>query len=417
VTLMATDAVWWHLLPRGLTGDVRRLLAGKGVRAFADGAVAIILPTYLLQLGYSPFEIGIVITSTLLGSALATLAVGFLAHHYSRRWLLWVACVLMAATGIGFALTHQYWPILVIAFLGTLNPSSGDVSLFLPIEQTMLAETTKSSQRTAVFARYSLAGTLMGAVGTLAASLPSVVERQFGLSSLTALQLAFWGYGAIGLFALLLYWPLSPSVEAMPADAPKTVLSKSRGIVLGLAALFSLDAFAGGFAVQSLLTLWLYEAYHLSTATAAAILFWAGICTAISVLLSVPLAERFGLINTMVFTHLPANAFLILVPFAPNLTIAISLLLARSALSQMDVPARTSYVMAVVTPAERPAAASLTAVPRSLATALSPVIAGYLLTISTFGWPLIICGGLKAIYDLLLLWRFRRVNPEHDRTT
>ena len=181
-------------------------------------------------------------------------------------------------------------------------------------------------------------------------------------------------------------------------------------------ALFAIDSFGSGFFVQSLLALWLYQRFGLSVTTAAAILFWASICSAVSFLIAVPIAKRFGLINTMVFTHLPANVFLIMLPFAPNLPIAIALLLARSLLSQMDVPTRTSYVMAVVTPEERPAAASATAVPRSLAAAISPMFAGYLFALSPFGWPLIIGGTLKVVYDLLLLVQFRRVRPEGETT-
>jgi MFS family permease len=320
------------------------------------------------------------------------------------------ACLLMALTGVGFGLSREYWPLLIVAFVGTMNPSAGDVSVFLPLEHTVLAETVER-RRTALYARYSLFGTLMGAVGTLAASIPDLVTR-FGIGRIAAMQSMFWVYGGLGLVALLLYRPLSAAVEApSAAEVPRSPLGASKSIVYGLAALFSLDAFGGGFFVQSLLALWLFQAFHLSVATASAILFWSSVCSAISFLVAVPLAERIGLINTMVFTHLPSNIFLILVPFAPNLATAIGLLLVRNALSQMDVPIRTSYVMSVVTPEERPAAASVTAVPRSLATAVSPTLAGYLLSLSTFGWPLVIGGALKAIYDVLLLITFGRVRP------
>lgn len=375
------------------------------------------MPAYLLRLGYGPFAIGSIITSTLVGSALLTLALGMVAHRYSRRWLLRTACLLMVGTGAGFALIHGYWPVLIIAFVGTLNPSSGDVSVFLPLEQTVLAEIVDSKQRTALFARYSLIGTLMGAAGTLAAALPDLAAARFGLNQLTLLQGMFWLYGALGAVALVFYRPLSRAVEGDAAgESPPRPLGASKGIVYRLAALFSLDSFGGGFFVQSLLALWLFEAFHLSVPTASAILFWTSLCSAASYLAAVPLAERIGLINTMVFTHLPSNIFLILVPFAPNLTTAVVLLLARNALSQMDVPTRTSYVMAVVTPAERPAAASVTAVPRSLAAAASPTLAGYLLGLSAFGWPLIIGGALKAVYDVLLLLQFGHVRPteEHE---
>jgi MFS family permease len=405
-----TGDEWWRPLPRGFSADALRVLAARSVRAFGDGFVSLLLPIYLLRLGFSPLAIGSIITSTLLGSALLTLALGLIAHRHSRRWMLRGACLLMAATGMGFALTRDYWPILIVAFVGTLNPSAGDVSVFLPLEHTVLAETVEPRRRTALFARYSLVGTLVAALGTLAASIPDLVAARFGTSRVAAVQFTFWVYGALGLVAFLLYRPLSPAVEApSAAAAPRPPLGPSKHVIYRLAALFSLDAFGGGFFVQSLLALWLFQAFHLSVATASSILFWSSVCSAFSFLAAVPISERIGLINTMVFTHLPSNIFLILVPFAPNLATAIGLLLARNALSQMDVPTRTSYVMAVVTPEERPAAASITAVPRSLATAVSPILAGYLLTLSTFGWPLLIGGALKAIYDVLLLIKFRGV--------
>jgi predicted MFS family arabinose efflux permease len=210
-----------------------------------------------------------------------------------------------------------------------------------------------------------------------------------------------------------LYRPLSPAIEAADTT-PQAPLQQSRTLVYGLAALFGMDSFGTGFLVQSLLALWLYQKFQISVSTAAAVLFWSGICSAISYLIAVPIAERIGLIRTMVFTHLPSNMFLIAVPFAPDLVTAIALLLARSALSQMDVPTRTSYVMAVVSPAERPAAASVTSVPKTFAWAAGSMISGYLMTLSTFGWPLLIGGTVKAVYDILLLIRFQKVQPPEE---
>jgi predicted MFS family arabinose efflux permease len=221
-------------------------------------------------------------------------------------------------------------------------------------------------------------------------------------------------YGLLGLIALVLYRDLSPSIEPATAQAPAP-LGPSKRIVYTLSALFSLDSFGGGFVVQSLLALWLFKRFELSEATAGTIFFWTGICSAFSYLAAVKIAARIGLINTMVFTHLPSNLFLVLTPFMPNLPLAVALLLARSALSQMDVPPRQSYVMAVVTPYERPAAASVTNVPRSLASALGPFPAGYLLGLTTFGWPLVIGGTMKAVYDLLLLRMFQKLRPPEER--
>ena len=409
---------WWRPIPQGLPRDALWILAGRGVRSFADGFVALLLPVYLLALGFDAFAIGTIVTSTLVGSALLTLAAGLIAHRHSRRRMLLAACLLMAATGAGFVLARDYWPILIVAFVGTLNPTAGDVSLFLPLEHTALSQTIAPRRRTALFARYSLIGTFAGAVGALAASLPDLAVAWAGLPRLFCLKLMFGLYGGLGIAALLCYRPLSPAVEAPAIEtAAPTPLGPSKRIVYGLMTLFCIDAFGGGFVVQSLLALWLFQSFGISVTTAAAILFWTSLCSAASYLAAVPISERLGLINTMVFTHLPANICLMLVPFAPNLAVAIGLLLVRSALSQMDVPTRTSYVMAVVTPAERPAAASITAVPRSLAAALSPLASGYLLALTSFGWPLVIGGALKAAYDLLLLARFRRLHPpeESDR--
>jgi predicted MFS family arabinose efflux permease len=272
----------------------------------------------------------------------------------------------------------------------------------------MLTRTVDARHRTALFARYTLAG-------ALAAALPSLGEHWFALNLKFAIQIMFVGYGALGLICLLLYRGLSPAVEPH-VNAPNLPLGKSRRMVYTLAAVFSLDAFAGGFAVQSLLALWLFERFHLSIAATATIFLWAGILGAFSQLAAAGLARRFGLVNTMVFTHLPSNIFLILVPLMPTLELALLFLMLRFALSQMDVPARTSYVMAVVTPGERAAAASVTAVPRSLASAVGPMFAGWLLSLSTFGWPLVICGTLKIVYDLILLTLFRHVRPPEEAT-
>ena len=404
---------WWHLVPGRIPPDTRRLLLGKGLRAFTDGLVSIVLPVYLLKLGYSPFWIGAIVTSTLLGSALLTLFIGLFARRFPARKLLLVACLLMTATGFAFASVSELWPLLIVAFVGTINPSAGDVSIFLPVEQAMLAGTISPQRRTALFARYSLIGAFAGALGTLAAGVPQLIARKFAIDETLVLHSVFLLYAAVGIVTFLIYRGLSSpaAVQALPSGK---ALRHSHRIVFELAALFSLDSLGSGFFVQSLLALWLFRTFHLSVIAASSILFWTGICSAVSYLIAVPISERFGLINTMVFTHLPANILLVLVPFAPNLAIAIALLVARSALSEMDVPTRTSYVMAVVRPEERRATASITAVPRSLTSAISPLFAGYLLSVSTFGWPLIFGGSLKDLYDILLLLRFRHLIPEEE---
>lgn len=404
------------LLPGSAAPEAAILLTTRGLRALGDGLVSLLLPIYLAELGFGALEIGVLATATLAGSSILTLLAGLYAHRFSARGLLTSAGLLMAATGAAFVLLEDFWPLLLVAFVGTLNPSSGDVSIFLPLEQAQLARIVRDHDRTGLFARYSLVGSLAAAVGALGAALPEVAVSLFAIDPKHALQGGFVLYALLGLSTLPFYRRL-PAVTAsdiaVPAAGP---LGRSRRIVLVLAALFSLDAFGGGLVVQSLLALWLFERFGLSLAGAGAIFFWSGLLAAFSYPVAAWIARRIGLINTMVFTHLPANICLALVPFMPSLAPAVVLLLIRAALSQMDVPTRTSYVMAVVTPGERTAAVSATAVPRSLAAAASPALAGHLLAVSGFGWPLVLAGALKIIYDLLLLTLFHAVRPPEERT-
>ena len=391
---------------------VRRLLFARGLRAFADGFVSLLLPVHLIGLGFTPFEVGAIATGTLLGSGVLALVVGSRANRIGPQVLLVAAAVVMGATGLGFATITSFWPLLVVAIVGTLNPSSGDVSIFLPLEHAVLAHAVTDRERTAVFARYSLVGALAGASGALFAGAPEIVARSLAIDLRMLYPWMFVLYALLGLASGAIYRRLpSPAIDARAAPGP---LKESRRIVYTLAALFSLDAFGGGFLVQSLLALWLFEKFELSIAVAGTIFFWTGVLSAFSYLVAARIASRIGLVNTMVFTHLPANVLLLVIPFAPNLGIVVALLLVRSALSQMDVPTRSSYVMAVVGPSERAAAASITSVPRSLASSLSPMFAGYLLGLSSFGWPLILAGGVKIVYDLLLLAMFRTVRPPEE---
>ena len=393
--------------------DIRRLLLVRGLRAFGDGYVSLLLPFYLVSLGLTPLEVGAIATATLLGSGVLTLLVGLHAYRFRYRTMLIAATVLMTATGLGFATFTEFWPLLVIAVVGTLNPSSGDVSVFLPLEQAVLARLVTDRQRTAIFARYSLVGALVGAFGALFAGVPELLANATDAHRETAYQAMFVLYAVLGVTSACIYRKL-PATIAADAEARAAPLDRSRRIVYTLAALFSIDAFGGGFIVNSLLALWLFENYRMSIAVAGTIFFWTGVLSAFSYLVAVRIAGRIGLVNTMVFTHLPSSLLLLLIPFVSELAWVIVLLLARSALSQMDVPTRQSYVMAVVDPGERAAAASITSVPRSFASATSPLIAGYLLGISSFGWPLIIAGGLKIAYDLLLLGLFRTVRPPEE---
>ncbi len=346
------------------------LYAARALRDFGDGFVAVLLPVYLTMLGLGAFEIGVVATFALLGSALMTLAIGLLGSRTSLRRLLIGAATLMIVTGIAFASSSTVSVILLVAFVGTINPSAGSVSIFVPLEHTVLAGSGSDKNRTRMFARYGLIGALAAAAGALASGGPDLLG-DFGIAPLTALRAMFVFYAILGVAggALYLRIPLEPKKAE---EGPPAALGPSRGIVYKMAALFSIDAFAGGFAVQSLLALWLFNKFGLSLSAAGLFFFWTGVLAAFSLPAAARLSERFGLVNTMVFTHAPSSVCLILAAIVPNFELALVLLLIRAALSQMDVPTRSSYVMAVVTPPERPAAASVTAVPRSLAAAVEP---------------------------------------------
>jgi MFS family permease len=387
------------------------LFAARAARGFGDGFAVIILPAYLSAIGFGPTQIGIVATAALLGSALATLVVGFLAPRLDMRSLMLIGALLMIATGVFLPGFEHIAFILLVAFVGTMNPSSGDIGLLVPLEHAMLARAVSSEQRTRTFARYSLIGALASAVGALAAATPDLLVAA-GMSSIGAFRTMFYLYAACGFISAVLYRRLPRGHgEAGPSGA---ALGPSRGIVYKLAAVFSLDAFAGGFAVQAMVALWLFERFELSIATASVFFFWTSVLGAFSFPVAAWLANRIGLVNTMVFTHIPSSICLILAAVSPNLPLVLALLLARAALSQMDVPTRTSYVMAVVTPPERTAAASVTAVPRTLASAVSPALAGALMSTPFSGLPLVVCGSLKILYDVVLLLMFREVKPPEE---
>ena len=392
--------------------NISLLYAARGVRGFGDGFAIIILPAYLTAIGYDPVQIGFVATASLLGTALLTLAIGTIAARYDLRTLLLLGACLMAGTGLAFPNVEQFTFVALVAFVGTVNPSTGDLGVLVPIEHAMLAHGVADQERTRTFARYSLIGALSMAAGALAAAAPDFLVLT-GIDTLSAFKLMFYAYAALGVLSAALY-RLLPHAH-VDEVRPSAALGPSRGVVYKLSALFSLDSFAGGFVVQSLLALWLFERFDLSLSAASLFFFWSSTASAFSYPVAAWLATRIGLINTMVFTHIPSSILLIGAAFSPNLYVTLGLLLMRSALSQMDVPTRTSYVMAVVTPAERAAAASFTAVPRSLASAISPAFAGALLATPFTGLPLILCGTLKIVYDVALLFSFRHTKPPEEQ--
>lgn len=311
-------------------------MLARGVRAFGDGFVSLLLPVYLLALGFTPFQVGLLATTTLFGSGLLTLLVGLHAWRFRTHALLLAACALMAATGVGVASLQAFWPLMLVAFVGTINPSGGDVSVFLPLEHALLSRSVSDRERTAVFARYSMAGTLCAAVGALAAALPAWLGPLLGVADVAAMQGMFLVYAALGGIAALVYRGLDSGSHL--EEEPRSALGPSRKRVVLLATLFSLDAFGGGFVVQSLVALWLFQRFGLSLQAAGTIFFWTGLLTAVSYVVAARLATRIGLVNTMVFTHIPSSVCLLLIPFCPQLWQAVALLLVRSALSQMDVP-------------------------------------------------------------------------------
>ena len=399
---------------RSARTDIALLFIARGVRGLGDGFAIIILPAYLSAIGFNSSEIGIVVSASLLGTALLTLAVGFIAPRHDLRTFLLGGALLMAGTGLAFPSVELFAVVAIVAFVGTINPSTGDLGVLVPLEHAMLAQAVPDHERTRTFARYSLIGALSMAAGSLAAAMPDFMTSA-GFDRVSAFRIMFYAYAALGLLCAAFYWLLPH--ERMDERRPSAPLGPSRKVVYKLAALFSLDAFAGGFVVQSLLALWLFIRFDMSLTAASVFFFWTSTLSAFSYPVAAWLAKRFGLINTMVFTHIPSSIFLIAAAFSPSLTLVLALLLVRAALSQMDVPTRTSYVMAVVTPGERTAAASVTAVPRSLASSLSPALAGAMLAMPFSGLPLVLCGLLKIAYDLALLRSFQHVKPPEEASS
>jgi MFS family permease len=397
---------------RSTRTDIVLLYIARGVRGLGDGFAIIILPAYLSAVGFNTAQIGLIVSASLLGTALLTLAVGFIAPRHDLRNLMLGGAVLMACTGLAFPSVDLFGVVAIVAFVGTINPSTGDLGVLVPLEHAMLAHGVPDHERTRTFARYSLIGALSMAVGSLVAALPDFMTSA-NIDKITALKIMFYAYAVLGFLCAAIYRRL-PHVR-MDEARPGAPLGPSRGVVYKLAALFSLDAFAGGFVVQSLLALWLFKRFDMSLSAASVFFFWTSTLSAFSYPVAAWLSKRFGLINTMVFTHIPSSIFLIAAAFSPDLILTLALLLLRAALSQMDVPTRTSYVMAVVTPGERTAAASITAVPRSLASSVSPALAGVLLAMPFSGLPLVTCGVLKIAYDLALLFSFQHVKPPEEK--
>ena len=400
-----------------LTTDGALLFATRIVRLFAYGFLSVILVLYLAQVGLSGAEIGALLTLTLLGDAVISLWITTSADRIGRRKMLLVGAVLMLFAGIVFALTGNIVLLAVAAIIGVISPSGNEIGPFLSIEQAALAQIVPNDQRTRVFAWYNLVGSFATATGALVSGALAQFLQVNGFAPLDSYRVIVIGYAAFGVLLAAFFTRLSYRVEVGAFNRTPLQpfgLHRSRGIVLKLSALFALDAFAGGFIVQSLLAYWFQIRWGVEPAILGGIFFGANILAGISALSAAHIAERVGLINTMVFTHIPSNILLMLVPLMPNLPLAILVLLVRFSISQMDVPTRQSYTMAVVDPDERSAASGITAIARSIGAAWSPALTGALLSASLLTAPFFLSGGLKIIYDLTLWRSFRALKPPEE---
>lgn len=402
--------------------DTTLLFAARFARLFAYGFFSVALALYLSAIGFSERQIGLLLSLTLGGDAVISLWMTTSADRIGRRRMLIVGGVLMALSGIAFIATRNPILLMIAAVLGVISPSGNEIGPFLSIEQAALSQLVSAKQRTRVFAWYNLAGSVATAVGALCGGL---LARRLQLNGATALQsyrAVILGYSFGGALLTALFLFLSPSVEVERSDAharlPFFGLSRSRNVVLKLSGLFAMDAFAGGFTVQSILAYWFHLRFNADIGTLGTIFFGANLLAGFSSLAAAGIARRVGLIRTMVYTHIPSNFLLMLVPLMPTLSSAIAVLLVRFSISQMDVPTRQSFTMAVVEPAERSAASGVTNIARSVGASLSPALTGMLLANPLLmNVPFFLAGGLKVCYDLLLYRSFRKLTPPEESQT
>jgi MFS family permease len=396
-----------------LSRDGWLLFATCGVRSFAYGFLSVILGLYLNAIGLTTTAIGWIFTAALAGGAVMTIIITAVADSLGRKMLLILGTALMAIAGLVFAVSNNSIFLTVAAIFGTISPSGKEVGPFLSIEQAILPQTTQDQYRTSVFSAYNLIGSLCGAMGALAVGLPSLLS----ISQIDGYRFLVWGYVVCAVVMMVLFGLLSPNTEAKTKTTSqnrKIGVQKSRGIVAKLSGLFVLDAFAGGFIVQSIVAYWFYLRYKTDLNALGGIFFGTNLLAALSFLAAPAIARRFGLLNTMVFTHLPSNLLLLLVPLMPSLELAVVMLLVRNLLSQLDVPTRQSYTMAVVDPDERAASAGILSVARNAGAALAPLFTGAVLAVPAIGLPFLLAGGLKIVYDLWIFAVFRHVKPPED---
>jgi MFS family permease len=398
--------------------DIRILFSTRILRLFAYGFLSVILAFYLIEVGLDERSMGLLFTFTLAGDAGISLWLTTSADRIGRRRMLCLGAMLMVLAGVAFLLTRNPLLLTAAAIIGVISPSGNEIGPFLSIEQAALSQLTADRQRTQTFAWYNLSGSFATAAGALSGGWLATWLQAGGWSALDSYRLILTAYAIAGGVLLILFLTLSPSVEVSQAPLPvrRTLgLHRSRPVVARLAALFALDAFAGGLVIQSLMAYWFRLRFGVDEGVLGSIFFGANILAGISALLAARLAARFGLINTMVYTHIPSSIFLMLVPLMPNLPLAIAVLLARFSISQMDVPTRQSYTLAVVSPDERSAASGITSIARSLGAALSPMLSGLFISIpSLISVPFYLCGGLKIAYDLALYRNFKSLKPPEE---
>jgi len=401
--------------------DTTLLFATRIIRLFCYGFLSLILALYLAETGVTEKQIGLLFTLTLAGDAGITLWLTTSADRFGRRRTLLIGALLMLGAGIVFILTNNIIVLIAAAIIGVISPSGNEIGPFLSVEQAGLTNFISNEKRTQVFAWYNLVGSFATATGALTSGWLAQTLQTNGWSALEAYRLILVGYALGGLVLTILFLNLSSMIEVVPSNAtdqPKKVLGlhRSRNIVFKLSALFALDAFAGGLIVQSMIAYWFHIKFGIDAGILGSIFFGANVLAGFSALLAVPIANKIGLINTMVFTHIPSNILLILVPLMPNLPLAITALLLRFSISQMDVPARQSYTLAVVAPDERSAASGVTAIARSVGASISPMLTGIFFSIpALFSAPLFLAGGLKIAYDLLLFREFRSTKPPEEK--
>jgi len=398
-----------------LSIDGKKLLVTRILRTFAYGYLATSLGLYLDRLGLTPTEIGVVFTAAIAGSALMTVFWSIMADRYGRRRTVATMALLMALGGVTFALTSSFIVLILAAFTGTISATSSEVGVFQTVEQAVLPQTAPNEKRTWLFSIYNTIANIAGAFGSLFAASVGFFAS-LGLRDADAYRPLFILYALIGIANLVIFLTLSDKVELARVEGERRFLGihRSTGVVVKLSALFGLDAFAGGLVVQSIVAYWFFLRWGLQISDLAVIFFWVGILSGLSLLAAGWLAERFGLLNTMVFTHLPSNVLLLLVPLAPTASLAIAFFLLRMSVSQMDVPTRQSSTMAVVDPDERTATAGITNVARTTASAVSPTFAGMAFSAAALGLPFFLAAGLKIVYDALVYLTFRNVHPPEE---